>query len=121
MPRSLAAYLKDANDASDEILAMTRGYDEARYLGSRTTQLAVERCFQIIGEVLVKLRDRDPERFQRIDNASQIIRFRNLLVHAYFNLDHITVWETITLHLPRFRSQAAEFLAEIDGQDDLQD
>ena len=120
MLRSLAAYLEDAKDASDEILTMTRGYDEAGYLRSRTTQLAVERCYQIIGEVLVQLRDRDPARFRRIDNASQIIRFRNLLVHAYFNLDHITVWETITLHLPRFRSQAAELLAEIVGPDDLQ-
>ncbi|MEM6504284.1 MAG: HepT-like ribonuclease domain-containing protein [Planctomycetota bacterium] len=95
MRRSIAAYLADIIDACDHILSATAGLTADGYLANKTIRRAVERDFQIIGGGLIQLRDREPDVFATIGDATDIIGFRNILVHQYFDLDHRTVWDTI--------------------------
>lgn len=119
MRRSIAAYLADIIDACDHIVEVTDPLDASAYLADKTIRRAVERDFQIIGEALAQLRDRRPEVFAQIEDGSAIIGFRNILVHQYFDLDHRTVWDTIThdvkpLHVLAVRvlSQSGESVNE---------
>ena len=95
MRRSIAAYLADIIDACDHILSATQSLNADDYLNNKTVRRAVERDFQIIGEGLIQLREREPEAYIKIADAPQIIGFRHILVHQYFDLDHRTVWDTI--------------------------
>ncbi len=114
MPRrDLRAYLQDVADACERITAYTAHIPDAQtYAADTKTREAVERCFQIIGEGLVELRDRDPERFASVSHGAAIIRFRNMLVHAYFNLDAATVWDSIQHDVDLLRKEALALLAD---------
>jgi len=67
------------------------------YLEDEKTQAAVERKFEIIGEACVRLREQAPDVFSEIPSASQIMGFRNRLIHGYDNVDDAIVWDVISL------------------------
>ncbi|MGB0766369.1 MAG: DUF86 domain-containing protein [Phycisphaeraceae bacterium] len=110
MRRSVAAYLADIIDACEHIITATSRLTADDYLADKTTRRAVERDFQIIGEGLIQLRNREPELLAGFTNAPQIIGFRHILVHQYFDLDHRTVWDTIEHDVKPLLSVASQIL-----------
>ncbi len=54
MRREPDTILRDAIAACEEIAAMLDGVTEAAFLADRKTQRATERCFEIVGEALVR-------------------------------------------------------------------
>jgi uncharacterized protein with HEPN domain len=57
------------------------------------TKSAIERQLGIIGEAIKKVKDIDPEELIRFH--SDIIGFRNILIHNYDNIDDSIVWSII--------------------------
>ena len=55
-------------------------------------QAAVERKFEIIGEALNQLAKLDGAMAARIPELSQIVAFRNQLIHGYAIVKVSTVW-----------------------------
>ena len=53
---------------------------------------AVERKFEIIGEVCTRLRDKHPAFFENFENGHMIIGFRNRLIHGDDAVDDAIVW-----------------------------
>ena len=43
---------------------------------------------------------------------SKIIVFRNRLIHGYWSVDLVLVWDVIVSDLPRLRTEVARLLAE---------
>ncbi len=56
---------------------------------------AVERKFQVMGEALNRIKREDPELLAHIRDHSDIIAFRNILVHGYDAIDDRIVWSVI--------------------------
>lgn len=77
---------------------------------------AVERKFEIIGEALGQLAKANPDLAACIPHLSQIVAFRNQLIHGYARVDHSTVWEVIEQFLPQLKTVVGELLQEL-GQD----
>lgn len=73
------------------------------YENDLKTQSAVERQLAIIGEVLNKLKKIEPN--LEIENAKQIIGFRNRLIHAYDSIDNSIVWAIINRHLKKLKDE----------------
>ena len=99
-PREILAYLQDALDAAREVQAATADFTLDMYLESSIHRRACERCFQIIGEALRSIEKVDAEALLGVDEVRSIVGFRNVVVHAYFELDHARVWDFIQTHLP---------------------
>jgi len=76
------------------------------YLSDRRTRQAVERNFEIIGEVLIRLGRADPTLVARISRHRQVIDFRNRLAHGYDDIDEELVWEIIQHAVPALREEA---------------
>lgn len=104
-PREVIAYLRDARKAADEIIFDTLGLPEDVYLGLTMHRRAVERNFQIVGEALRQIEKLDPTVLDSIDHTSEIIGLRNVVVHAYFDLDHRRLFAIIRNDLPRLVEQ----------------
>jgi len=72
------------------------------------TQSAVERQLSIIGEAV--------NHFDRLsttpvlDNARQIVGFRNRLIHAYDSMDNAIVWAILKRHLTPLKTTALQLL-----------
>ncbi|WP_200900086.1 DUF86 domain-containing protein [Synechococcus sp. GFB01] len=85
------------------------------YCKSRLIRSSVEREFTIIGEALSQLSRRDLDLFIQIDQAPQIISFRNKLTHDYVAINDQLVWGVIQGSLPALLAQCTQLLIELNG------
>ncbi|HKM68848.1 MAG TPA: HepT-like ribonuclease domain-containing protein [Stellaceae bacterium] len=105
-----AKYLWDVQRAAERIARFTAGRTLDDYLADEMLSAAVERQFEIIGEALVGLRRIAPEAAAMVPDLPQIVAFRNVLIHAYGDVDSKEVWGTIQDDLPGLRDAVADLL-----------
>jgi uncharacterized protein with HEPN domain len=77
---------------------------------------SVERNFEIIGEAMRRLTQYDLAMAQGITGHTQIIAFRNILIHGYDQLDHRVVWQVIQRDVPLLLAEVVALLAHVDMQ-----
>ena len=107
MKRDPRAFLSDVIEAGQAIQQAVAGINLDDYRNSRLIRSSVELEFTIIGEALNQLSQRDEERFAQIDQAPQIISFRNKLTHEYAIINDRLVWGVIQDETcPHFSSSA---------------
>ncbi len=107
-------YLYDMQEAAALAAQFTSGKDFAEYQRDPMLRLAVERAFAIIGEALVQLTRLDAVLAARITESHSIIAFRNILVHAYAQVDDRIVWGIDQTKLPVLVREVAALMAEGD-------
>lgn len=112
MHRDPRAYLWDAREAAAAILEFVAGKTFEDYTNDRLLRSAVERQFEIIGEALNQLCKIEPQWAERIPDVSQIIAFRNVLIHGYASVNDLTVWRTIVESLPTLYETVTGLLDE---------
>ena len=105
-------YLYDIAEAGNYIGQFTAGKTYADYLADPMLRSAVERQFEIIGEALKLLLQREPDLKERISSVSRIIAFRNRLSHGYATVSDEVVWGVVERYLPVLLREVQELLAE---------
>ena len=115
MPHKIGTLLDDIRGCVERIQEFTANQTLAKYSADELVRSAVERQFTIIGEAAVRLRNVAPDILARIDNHYAIIRFRNILVHGYEEIDDAIVWRTIQSDLPLLKQQVSEMIAELES------
>jgi len=81
-------------------------YSDAMY------RFSVERQLEIIGEAANNLSTTLISHYNDVP-WPQIISFRNFIVHEYFGLDLDLIWNVILVHIPPFKLQIKDILADI--------
>lgn len=84
--------------------------DFFEYQKDLKTKSAVERQLGIIGEAVNQLKRVDNK--VELNNARQIVDFRNRLIHSYDNLDDAIVWAIIKKHIPILKIEVTKILKE---------
>ena len=115
MKRDPRAFLSDVIEAGHAIHQAVDGINLDDYSDRRLIRSSVEREFTIIGEALSQLSRRDGDLFAQIDQAPQIISFRNKLTHEYVTINDQLVWGVIHDNLPVLLKQCTQLLSELDG------
>jgi uncharacterized protein with HEPN domain len=105
-------YLADIVDAVEHIEATVAGKHVEDYLASRDLRAIVERNLIMIGEVLARLRDFDPETVQRISSYAEAIGLRNIIIHDYRRIDDRQVWMTVIEFVPVLARECLALLEE---------
>jgi uncharacterized protein with HEPN domain len=105
-------YLHDMQQAANLLEAFAKDKTFADYEADAMLRAAVERQFEIIGEALGQLARLDESLASQIDEYRRIIGFRNLLIHAYADVDDRLVWDMLATRLPGLRRQLATLLQE---------
>jgi len=85
----------DILQASRDLEQFTQGKSFVDFDNDRLLQVAVERCFEIIGEAVARLAREFPEEAEEIPNFRRIIGLRNILAHGYDVVDHRVLWDTL--------------------------
>lgn len=112
MERDPNAMLYDIAASCRRIISFTSAADFQRYTSDELLKSAVERQFIIIGEALNRLGQLRSEIVDRISDSSQIIGFRNILVHGYDVVTDYLVWEIISENVPELLAQCEAILVE---------
>ncbi len=95
-------YLDDIRIAIDEIEEFTREMDYDAFSHDRKTSHAVIRCFEIIGEAVKKLPDALKAKYPAVP-WREIAAMRDKMIHEYFGVNLLIVWQTIADDLPFFK------------------
>ena len=80
-------YLYDIREACARREEFTTGKSYTDYAADPMLRSAVERQFEIVGEALNRLGKVDETIADRITDHGRIVAFRNILVHAYAQID----------------------------------
>ena len=96
MEIEIQKWLLDAYQASQAIQEFLKGKDYEDYSQDLMLSSAVERQFEILGEALKRIRDKDEEFLEMsITGSRGAISFRNILAHGYDHLDDEIIWGII--------------------------
>jgi len=95
-------YLKHIIDEIDYILSQTSKTDFQSFLKDETLQRAFIRSLEIIGEAAKKLPDSVRAVSPDIE-WRKITGMRDRLIHDYFGVDYMIVWDVATNKLPELR------------------
>lgn len=107
--RDTILLLLDIRSSIIKILDYTAGMDFEKYEADAKTKDAVERNFEIIGEAA----SRTPEDFKKLHHRIEwrIIKdFRNFIIHEYFGINNLIVWDIIQHRLPELLAEVSAIL-----------
>jgi len=116
MQREALGILLDIRDASRFIAHDTEGATFDTFVSDRRTQQLVAWNLTIIGVAANRLRRKHPDIAESISDIPKIVALRNVLIHAYDQIDHLTVWSAVHESLPLLRSEV-EAILEAEGVD----
>lgn len=85
------------------------------FMRDRLVQDAVIRNFEIIGEAAGRLTPAIRNRGQI--SWRKIIAFRNRLIHGYWSVDLLLVWDVIEKELPRLKAEVERLRGELSPPD----
>ncbi len=100
MPLDPRVYLADIQKACQILTQFVSGRNLQDYETDVMLRSAVERQLTIAGEAVTQLLKVEPPLKASITGASDIIRFRNRVVHRYATLSNQTVWEIVQADVP---------------------
>ncbi|MCB9878971.1 MAG: DUF86 domain-containing protein [Planctomycetes bacterium] len=112
MQLEVKKYLFDVRQACARVADFTAGRNFSDYTRDEMLKAAVERQFEIIGEALNQLAKLDAGVIGRITDHRRIIAFRNILVHAYAQIDDRVVWGVVETKLPRLTAEVGALLGD---------
>jgi len=75
----------------------------------------VERSFEIVGEAARRLRDEDPETFERLSDGAKVVGSRNVIVHGYDEIKYDQLWENIKSPVPQLLAEVESLMRELGG------
>ena len=102
MEVEIQKWLFDAHEASKAIRIFLKEKTYEDYTKDLMLSSAVERQFEILGEALKRIRDKDEEFLETsITGWRGAISFRNILAHGYDHLDDEIIWGIIKDDLPK--------------------
>ncbi|MHB9132056.1 MAG: HepT-like ribonuclease domain-containing protein [Armatimonadota bacterium] len=99
LPKEDVIRLRHMLDAAEMALNFTRARSRHDLDGDPMLSFAVVRAIEIIGEAAGKIAAPTQAAIQELPWPA-IIAMRNRIIHAYFDIDHDRVWDTVTSDLP---------------------
>lgn len=102
--------LRHMIEAAESAIQFMAGRSRADLDTDRMLLFAVVRAIEVVGEAASKLSEEFRAAHPSIPWRA-IIGMRNRLIHAYFDIDTETVWETTKQELPPILNQLRELAA----------
>lgn len=114
MPRSYELFLKDIIDAISSIEEFTQDCSFQTFENNKMLVDACVRNLEIMGEAATQLPKEIKEKYHDVP-WQKIANFRNVVIHAYWNVDKEILWNIIQDKLEPLKKQIKDVLKEIKG------
>lgn len=111
MQKSDIEYLKHIKKECDFILLAIQNLDFNSFYESEVLKRATTRSFEIIGEATKNISQDFRDLYPEIP-WSFMARTRDKIIHHYFGVDYIIVWETIQNKIPELQIKVENIIKE---------
>lgn len=112
MKRDNTLFLKDIVKACEYIQQFVEGLTFEEFLKDEKTSSAVIRKFEIIGEAVKNIPELIRNRYPDI-MWKDIAGMRDRLIHGYFGIDYLIVWNSIEFDIPKILSSVSKILDDL--------
>ena len=102
-------YLRHILAEADYLIGRSGGLSPEAFEADETLRRAFARSLEVIGEAAKNLPDEYRARHPQIDWRA-MAGMRDRLIHAYFGVDYLLVWDVVMNKIPELRQQIAEIL-----------
>lgn len=116
MSRAYRDFLADILTHAQDAVACVEGLAVEEVAADRLRRLALERCFEIMGEAAGKLDPAIRKRYPKVPWA-EMIAVRNRVAHAYFVVDVAILYRTARDLLPPLLPILRQALEEVAAEE----
>ncbi len=109
--RDVIVYLEDIGEAITLIKNSLKGRNKEYFLGDRDLQDAIMRRLEIIGEAVKHIPPKVRSQYPLVP-WKNISGARDILIHAYFNIEMEKIWLVVHKDLPLLEQQIIQILHE---------
>lgn len=102
-------YLRHIVAEADYLMGRSSGLSPEAFEADETLRRAFARSLEIIGEAAKKIPDDFRARHSHVEWRA-MTGMRDRLIHAYFGVDYLLVWDVVVHKIPLLRRQIAEIL-----------
>ena len=113
-PRQLLFHIQDILDALEAIRVYTKGMKFPDFVADRRTVDAVIRNLTVIGEAAAHIPNEVCDEYTDIP-WTDMRAMRNFVVHEYFGVSDLIVWDTVTRNLPSLHEPLERILKSTRG------
>ena len=111
--RNYRLYVKDISEAMDAVQTFVEGMDFDALVSDDKTASAVIRKLEIIGEAAKNVPETIRQKYPQVP-WRDMAGMRDRIIHAYFAVDYVLVWDTLKVDIPHLQPIIAQILEEIE-------
>jgi uncharacterized protein with HEPN domain len=115
MKRDNKLFLKDIVKSCEYIRKFVEGLSFEEFMSDEKTSSAVIRKFEIIGEAVKNIPEFIRNRYPDI-LWKDMAGMRDRLIHGYFGIDYLIVWNSIAYDIPNILSSVSEVIADLEKE-----
>jgi uncharacterized protein with HEPN domain len=109
--RNINLFFEDILEATNSIKEYTHDMGYEKFIQDKKTRDAVVRNLEIIGEAAKNIPVDIKEKYPEV-NWKEMAGMRDKLIHEYFGVSNVIVWETIKNDIPLFESQIEKIIKD---------
>lgn len=113
--RNHRLYLKDIFEAIVAVQSFIEGMDFNVFVEDDKTTSAVVRKLQIIGEAAKNVPETIRQKYPQVPWRN-MAGMRDRIIHAYFAVDYVVVWDTLKVDIPQLQPIIQQILEDMEKE-----